>query len=944
MQNACAYVRQRDLWPEDIDVRWRLTAVPGPKHPSAYLERVKGSSIGAAWGLGLLHLLDFGRRPIDLSESRWAVTGALALLPNGRDEVRPVSGYLRKLDAVMGANLKVIIPAADRPSVHKDWLSALPRLESASTIEEISTLVTTYGSSSDGRSAQPSRPLSPPHYEDLLDRADVLAYYREKVETLHFVVITGIPGTGKTVLATLLAHQLTQPDKIFWHRFQEQDALASLIWALAGFLAWHGQQGVWQQLQSSRNMGETFDPEHYIHSLIEMLRHQSSVLCLDDFHLVDMDIGINSFVKELRSGLAQSATRLIMTSQRTPRFVPEGTFKPLNGMSLPETRQLFARHHLVLSDPDVASIHNHLHGNPYWLTLAVDALKQSLDQSSVMNRLLEKRDPEDITHYLQEQTNASLSADERAMMCALTVLRGDSGTKEILAAITLQSDPTPVLERLSERSLVRVNEGYTGKQYSLHDLLRVFYDQHVLEDGERQSLHRRAASSFADSSDELANFKAAQHCYHARDYALALEYYAKDARMLIDIGRGNALQQGLEDVDRAYQQEIRQAQIRQCYAMGAALRYKSPDRAKERLAQGLDLLASQPPDQDNAFVQEMTGHMHRMYGALLTENKEYSRALSHLEQSLRVWSAESDAYADVLIPLANLHIESEEGDDDYGFQCYERALAIYNQTGNDWGKMAVLHNIGIEHDMAGNWERARRCLQQAIQLAEQRGALLYQAQTELSLGTLRMNQGDDAEATVLFEHVIEVARKYHYQTTLVAGLSSLADLKLRSGDTAAALPLLREAQTLAYQEQARDQLAEIYRGWALVSLVQGNLVEAHEHAQEALRTAQENQDRAEQGKSQRVLARVLAATDPAQAITAFEASLNILSDRYEHARTATEFARTLLSLEQHERAHALLQPAHTTFANLGAQRDAAVVETLLAACNVHVTTGLSPLI
>jgi hypothetical protein len=58
-------------------------------------------------------------------------------------------------------------------------------------------------------------------------------------------------GVGKTTLAAVLARQCSDEDHIFWHTFHAHESIEVVIWKLAGFLAWHGQDELWRMLQSS---------------------------------------------------------------------------------------------------------------------------------------------------------------------------------------------------------------------------------------------------------------------------------------------------------------------------------------------------------------------------------------------------------------------------------------------------------------------------------------------------------------------------------------------------------------------------------------------------------------------------------------------------------------------------------------------------------------------
>jgi HEAT repeat protein len=89
------------------DVSWYLTLL-GPREANEQLGfTIQEGSMGAAFSLGLTHLFDDKRNPIDRS---WAITGSIT----SEGEIGPVLGLSGKLKAVEKAKLKAIIPSNTR--------------------------------------------------------------------------------------------------------------------------------------------------------------------------------------------------------------------------------------------------------------------------------------------------------------------------------------------------------------------------------------------------------------------------------------------------------------------------------------------------------------------------------------------------------------------------------------------------------------------------------------------------------------------------------------------------------------------------------------------------------------------------------------------------------------------------------------------------------------
>lgn len=116
-------------------VTWRLTPWRASASQPSF-SRVGGPSIGAGVALGLLHLLDRSRPPLEWQS--YAITGAVT----AEGEIRPVGSYPAKLQAAWTDRVKVLVPQQDydENSEIQEWKELLPHLQGVSTIGQASEI------------------------------------------------------------------------------------------------------------------------------------------------------------------------------------------------------------------------------------------------------------------------------------------------------------------------------------------------------------------------------------------------------------------------------------------------------------------------------------------------------------------------------------------------------------------------------------------------------------------------------------------------------------------------------------------------------------------------------------------------------------------------------------------------------------------------------------
>jgi len=808
----------------------------------------------------------------------------------------------------------------------------------------------------------PPEPAIPPAATDFVGRQTELAYFTEQLAAKHQIIISGMPGMGKTALAAALAMQVSPPVKIFWHTFHTGEGVHALIWKLAGFLAWRGQSDLWAMLQNAQQTGIQPPPSEVLFDyLFQLLCGQGYLLCFDNFHFVENDPLLAQFLERLEGVIPDNEVSImIITSRSVPGLAHSADFQPMAGLSREDARSLLATRGLSLPEDLFNTLYTRTEGNTQFLTLAIDSLLRGQDPVRLIHQLPEN---ESIEHYLIKAVDDGLNAEEREVMSAVSVLMGYPGSRDAISAILEGRNMRRTLNDLNSRYLLSALEGENGKEYTQHALVQVFYYEQL---GRRaqQEMHRRAAEHYATTEPDP--LRAALHYQCAGEVARAVEYATQDVWASINRGQALALQQVLEQFGEKLDDPILNARLnlargqvsallgdgqaaqdryesayntleglpdspqarplkaRACLGMGEVLQESNPLVALEWLMLGLEALPEGENLLEQAIIRIRMGRIHAYQG-------DYKAAEEALQQGRKELPPEHPMQITALGNLGNLYCA--RGDTVQGQAYYRDALALAQKLGDQWRIAEHKLNLGIEADIAGQLKEALAIYQEVLAQAEKLGSLAQRVRTHTLLGIVYVKLGEYEQAERNLKECIGLARRAKLRAHLIYALPSLADLYLRQGQPAAAEPLLVEAEKL-YQEtgtRLAEVLPEINRTWALLHLEQGDIEAARTRAETSVSLARDLESDTDEGIGMRVLGKVkLALQQHDGALASFEGSLAQLEDRdpYEAARTQTAWGECLLDGPERPRGLELLQKAEAAFAQLGAQRDLDMVKRL----------------
>ena len=728
----------------------------------------------------------------------------------------------------------------------------------------------------------PPEPAPPPLARGFVGRQAELAYFADELAARHLAVITGMPGVGKTALASVLAGLAGEPGKIFWHTFHEGEGIEEVVWELAGFLYWHGRKDLWQMLQGARQSGGQPPPPAVLFDyLFQMLRGQGFTLCLDDLDYVDNDPHMDQFLERLRPALQEGDVSLIVAAQRVPSFVQADEFEALGGLSLEDTVQLLAERGLavkdtakeegevhpsqilvnlwdVLSADMVVNLHARTEGNASLLTLSVDALKRA---PSPGRFLLEMFKDEDVERFLIEDIDGSLAEQERAVMGAVAVLLGYPGTREAVEAALGGENARRPLRDLRQRHLLNVREGERGREYSVNAVVRYFYYD-ALSRHERQEMHRRAGAHY--ETEEPDALKAARHYEQAKDARRAAGLITDDVWAIINQGQARLLCQVLA---RFAPQQVDPGQwVRVKLALGQVQAFLGEgEAAQASYHEALSSLDARPGAPE---ARNLRANVCRWLAELHYQRGEYASALEWVQEGLSALEGDDRLAAGIgtrtampafrdgagrtpvetaeaaELALIAAHVHMRQGD-------YTSALA-HGQDGLHLGQrlgqvtvMAracnVLGRIANHH---GENDTAVTYFEQSLSLYQQLGDQIGQAKSHNLIGSTHFEMGRWAEAERHFRRAYEIFERLGDAYWSMGMSNNLGYIALNQGRLDEALSCYQSGLELLEKRGGSLYLKGLLHMNLGATLIQRNeLDQARHHLRTSLAYSEQTQTR-----------------------------------------------------------------------------------------------------
>ncbi|MFI5783917.1 ATP-binding protein [Nocardia sp. NPDC051570] len=221
-------------------------------------------------------------------------------------------------------------------------------------------------------------------------------------------------------------------------------------------------------------------------------------------------------------------------------------------------------------------------------------------------------------------------------------------------------------------------------------------------------------------------------------------------------------------------------------------------------------------------------------GAVHSRAGEYKTAADRFEMALGLFRRLGNhlGEANALNNLGNVH--EETGDYHEAADLHRQALNLYHQLGNRLGEANALNNLGNVHEETGDYHEAADFHRRALNLYHQLGNRLGKANALNNLGIVRTRTGLHTEAVDLHRQALALYHRLGNRLGEANALNNLGIVRTRTGLHTEAVDLHRRALDLYHRLGNRHGEASALNNLGIVRTRTGLHTEAAGLHQQAL--------------------------------------------------------------------------------------------------------------
>ncbi len=649
------------------------------------------------------------------------------------------------------------------------------------------------------------------------------------------VVLCGMPGIGKTVLAATVAHDYKQ-GPVFWQTFAAgvNTGVEIIVRQLALFFLAHGQTRV-KPLVESRTDAKPMPLDQQIMLLRAALAQRPALLCFDDAHLICE----NELSLSLLRHLSETTSASILLTSREDLPLPASQIS-LDGLERSEARELIAQFELNLEDEVADRLMTRTGSNPVLLRLAAGQLTEAKSDAAAFVEHIETQ-PQ-VVSYLLNTVLDDLSPATRWLATLISVFRQpvdlyDEFLNELIGDAGQPCCLDNAMTELQHRYLIN-----DVCRAALHPLVRDhLYAALAVEPARKKQLHAIAADWSELAQGDIV--EAAHHWVNADDLEQAAEIISSQSELLFDRGKAPTailvVDEALERIQhrRGNTSELRRrlltargdllrgtlraAEAETSYREALALAHNMPSLRAQivrnlaqilmqrgQAAEGLRLCQSANADLsagDTVLLARVAAIECRAHLVL----SQYDEA----EKIARYALGLADQFAEYLPQLADdvraraertlgwvSYTRHPQGDE--ALAHFRRALDCARRAGLRMVENAALSNLGTALTERGDYENAIRTYQEALDGCKAMGDMYATASILHNLGHVHHVRLELEAALDCIIQACEIEKSIGDADGLLSSQQAHASILLEMGKVAEARLVLDNA--LAGEQESTD--------------------------------------------------------------------------------------------------------------------------------------------
>lgn len=529
------------------------------------------------------------------------------------------------------------------------------------------------------------------------------------------VLIWGIPGIGKTSLASKVFDELSGRKHLFWYSFHSWDTEEHFVSVLSKFLESANRASTAEERGRGAAVGDLFAP------LLSDLTGFDAVLFMDDVQKASEKLVLTLAVV-LEAVKASGTCKAVLMSRELPSFFSKtgdgNVTVELSGLDNASARK-FAEN-AKAKDPAVAA--DASLGHPLLLSL--------------MSRSGVGESRGDILSFMDREISMSLTPDERSMLELLSVYRHPVPVEAIV-----DREVTAFIG-LKDKALVIEQESGVWT----HDVLREFFISR-LGAGSRATLHRRAARYCEGREGADWMLESLHHHIQAGDIVSA----RRVATAAFEDLSFEFPQETLEYLELINAEPAPVAEsVGTLFHMGQLSEMLGDDASAARHYEScLDLLQEAEDSEERAQVLESLGK-------LKTRVEQWAESFEAHEKALGIYENAGDVGGQTREWLNIGGAHRKRGDFAKARAAYAEALSLASKGEDRGAQSACMNNLALLDWDEGRLKDAETRLKESVRLAhavknhagEARGlenlAELFRIQARLNEMTILLRESSEA--------------------------------------------------------------------------------------------------------------------------------------------------------------------------------------------------------